>query len=187
VPAPLPRSGTTHEAPSDGGGPDASTRDRTSRHRRGDRDRARRRYARSEPEGDDAPVLETVAAPNGFAVFHPPSPGPYWITEASAPPGFDIAPPTLITYTTPASSQNCQIYRGVTRCLADDDASDGFVIAVVTDSPTGGVLPIESGITPPPTDSLTHATTTDPRGAWLAIASVVALGVVLFARVRRLR
>jgi hypothetical protein len=140
-----------------------------------------------EPEGDDAPVLDTVVATNGFAVFHPPAAGQYWITEASAPPGFDIAPPTLVTYSTPATSENCQLYRGATTCATDDDNSGGFLIAVVTDSPTGGVLPIESGITPPPTDSLTPATTTDPRGAWLAVGSVVALAVVLVARVRRLR
>jgi hypothetical protein len=140
-----------------------------------------------EPEGDDAPVLATEFAEYGFAVFHPPAPGAYWITEASAPPGFDIAPPELITYSTPRSSQNCQFYRGATSCVTDDDNSGGFLIAVVTDSPTGGVLPIESGITPPATDSLTPATTTDPRGGWLAVGSVVALAGILVARVRRLR
>ena len=39
------------------------------------------------PNGDDAPVIDTADAPRGFAVFDPPGPGDYWVTETN-PPGW---------------------------------------------------------------------------------------------------
>jgi hypothetical protein len=94
-----------------------------------------------EPSADDAPVLASVEATHGFAVFLPPGPGDYWVTEASAPPGLDAAPPELVTYDPPATPQNCGVLRGRTTCRADDDATGGYVVLAVFDSPLGGVAP----------------------------------------------
>jgi hypothetical protein len=139
-----------------------------------------------EPNGADGPALATLPAPKGFAVFRPDAPGDYWIVEVTAPPGLAVADPILVQHE--FNGQNCGVLRGVRTCVADDDNSGGFTIAAVVDSPQGGVEPTSSeNVTPPSTDVLAAPVRPDPRGAWLAVASVFVLGVVLFARVRRLR
>ena len=45
---------------------------------------------RYEPDGDDAPVLATIEAPKGFAVYTPSGPGDYWVVEAAPPEGLDV-------------------------------------------------------------------------------------------------
>ena len=102
-----------------------------------------------EPLGDDAPVLAEISATYGFAVFTPTETGDYWVTESSAPPGLNTADPILVHYT--ASSENCSLANRILRCEADDDQSGGFLIAVVVDSPIGGVGP---EVTAPPTDTV---------------------------------
>ena len=102
-----------------------------------------------EPVGDDFPVLAQVEATNGFAVFTPPEPGDYWVTESTPPPGLKVADPILAHYT--ASPENCGLSNSLLRCEPDDDQSGGFLIVVVVNSPGGGVGP---EVTAPPTDTV---------------------------------
>jgi len=127
-----------------------------------------------EPNGDDAPVLATVDARFGFAVFTPPAPGRYWVTEVSAPPGLEIAPPQLVTYTVDATPRNCTIVKRAASCVRDEDASGGFVEVVVADSPLGGgVLPATGHPTLPPTDSNPRVM---PRSdVWAAVIGMLIL------------
>jgi hypothetical protein len=105
-----------------------------------------------EPDTADAPVLETIFAEHGFAVFHPPAPGSYWVTESSAPEGFDTAEPILVAFPAAQAQQNCSQVGATLTCVPDDDLSGGFVLAFVSDSPTGGALPTTGEVTPPATD-----------------------------------
>ena len=82
-----------------------------------------------EPDTADAPLLATIEATSGFAVWTPPGPGDYWVTESIPPPGLDFAPPILVTYVVPPQPQNCQVLRGVEACSPDDDASGGYTLA----------------------------------------------------------
>ena len=126
-----------------------------------------------EPDTADAPVLETIVAEDGFAVFHPPTPGAYWVTESSAPEGFDTAAPILVPFPAARAQQNCSVVGTVVTCVPDDDLSGGFVLAFVSDSPTGGALPTTDELTPPPTDEAPSRSTApqspdlagDPRRA----------------------
>ena len=139
---------------------------------------------RYEPSGDDAPVIDTVAASHGFAVFLPPGPGAYWVTESTPPSGLDVAPPQLVTYTT--DIVNCGIL-GVRRtCVPDDDGIGGFTVVAVLDSPTGGSLP--AGATVPATDTA-RAFERSPDGfAWIAaLVTLLALGVGGLSIARRPR
>ena len=135
-----------------------------------------------EPSGDDAPVIATDLAPRGFAVFHPPGPGDYWITESDPPAGLDIAPPQLVTYTTDVEA--CGVLGEQRRCVPDDDGIGGFTVVAVMDSPTGGSLP--AGATAPPTDT---AVQVDPRsddtGALLILSTLLTLSVGLLYETRR--
>ena len=136
---------------------------------------------RYEPDGDDAPVIETVDAPRGFAVFDPPGPGDYWITEASPPGGLDVAPPQLVTYTT--DGENCGVIGDRRTCVADDDGNGGFTIVAVLDSPTGGSLP--AGATAPATDTSPAPRRSPDGSGWIVVlVTLVALsgGVVSVAR-----
>jgi hypothetical protein len=140
---------------------------------------------RYEPTGDDAPVIDTVTAPRGFAVFVPPAPGDYWITESTPPDGLDVAPPQLVTYTT--NVENCGVLGTQRTCRPDDDGIGGFTVVAVMDSPTGGSLPADA--TTPPTDTSTSWDRPADRSDGLALGlSLVALGagVVVIAR-RRIR
>jgi hypothetical protein len=136
-----------------------------------------------EPDDDDSPVLATVDATHGFAVFTPSEPGDYWVTESTVPPGLDTADPILVHYT--ATSENCSLSEGVVRCAPDDDQSGGFLIVVVVDSPTGGT---GAEVTSPPTD-----TSSEDPGRPVGIMPAILLmafvaGVVLVeARRRRSR
>ena len=57
----------------------------------------------------------------------------------------DVAPPQLVTYAIPPVPQNCVIDLGRSSCTADEDASGGFVVVVVSNSPTAGAArPVES-------------------------------------------
>jgi hypothetical protein len=136
-----------------------------------------------EPSGDDAPVIDTVSAPRGFAVFLPPAPGDYWITESSPPDGLDVAPPQLVTYTT--DIENCGVLGDQRTCRPDDDGIGGFTVVAVMDSPTGGSLPADA--TTPPTDTAAAVDQPADRSGGLIVGlSLLALGVavVSFARGR---
>ena len=138
-----------------------------------------------EPETADAPLLATIPAPNGFAVFTPPGPGDYWVVEAGPPPGMDVAPPALISYGIPPVPQNCVVDLGRSSCTADEDASGGFVVVVVSNSPTGGELPAVGELTEPPTDALTSAAEAPATGAPVVVTVVVAFAIGLLIDVRR--
>ena len=130
-----------------------------------------------EPAGDDSPVLAEVDATNGFAVFTPPGPGDYWVTETTPPAGLTTAAPILVHYT--ASAENCSLAAGVLGCTPDDDQSGGFLIVVVVDSPIGGVSPED---TAPPTDTAQGDPSrpvdiVPPVGLMLIVAAVVLVGV----------
>ena len=88
-----------------------------------------------EPNGDDGAPLAVLDAPDGHAVYHPDQSGDYWVTEVSPPKGLTTARPELVKYTTTVPPQNCAVYKGETRCQADDDNTGGFTIAVIVDSP----------------------------------------------------
>ena len=124
-----------------------------------------------EPSGGDAPVLAHVEATFGFAVWTPPGPGSYWVTEVAAPPGLTTAQPILVQYTVPATAQNCAVVNGTSSCVRDEDQSGGFVTVVVTDSPSGGVSPETSAPTLPATD-------TSPIGRPNSNGLLVVIGIV---------
>ncbi len=126
-----------------------------------------------EPDTADAPVLETIVAEEGFAVFHPPAPGSYWVTESSAPEGFDTAEPILVPFSAAQAQQNCSVIGTIVTCVPDDDLSGGFVLTFVSDSPTGGALPTTGEITPPATD------VADSRPAPRVPSLLVILGVLV--------
>jgi len=126
-----------------------------------------------EPDGADAPVLATLDARFGFAVFLPPAPGDYWITEVTPPPGLTVAPPMLVRYSIPSTSMNCAVLRGKQTCSPDDDDSGGFLVAVVVDSPSGGTAPDTN------TTSPIERTPTD---LWLLAVGAFAVWVFAFSR-----
>ncbi len=128
-----------------------------------------------EPEGDDAPVLATIDATYGFAVFRPSEPGDYWVTESTAPPGLGTADPMLVHYT--ASAENCSLFDRVTRCAPDEDQSGGFLIVVVVDSPLGGT---GAEVTSPPTDARPDDTSRPVGIVPVTLLTVFVAGVVLF-------
>ena len=123
-----------------------------------------------EPDTDDAPVLATVPAPHGFAKFSPPGPGDFWVTESVAPPRLDTAPPKLVTYA--SSPDNCTVLRTRAVCSPDDDASGGFVVVAVFDSPTQGVLPTTG--TPPATSTAADVPTAAASSVWLLVVAFIA-------------
>jgi hypothetical protein len=139
-----------------------------------------------EPDGDDAPPLDPVSSANGFHVFHPPTPGSYWVVEVDPPTGFDTEPPRLVDHLVARTFENCVVTPGSTLCVPDDDPDGGYVIVVVADSPIGGVAPV----TPPATDVLEG---TPPvamlSGLHLAllVLSTVAGGVLIATESRRRR
>jgi hypothetical protein len=139
-----------------------------------------------EPAADDAPVLADLEATHGFAVFDPPGAGDYWVTEADAPPGLEIAPPQLVTYAPPPAPRNCGILRGRTICEPDEDASGGYVIVVVMDSPFG-VAPATADPTLPRTDT---GSAIEDRGNWglgLVIAGLMSMSAGLLLHTSRRR
>ena len=143
-----------------------------------------------EPEADDAPVLAEIEATHGFAVWMPPGPGDFWVTESVPPLDLDTEPPILVTYEIPPSPLNCSLFRGGFTCVPDDDASGGYVIAVATNSPIVGAGPATDdpgGGELPATDA--PSVTSEGRGPWIVIAGAVSLSVgALFALpVRRRR
>ena len=131
-----------------------------------------------EPDGDDAPVLATVDATYGFAVFTPSEPGDYWVTESTAPAGLGTAAPILVHYT--ASSENCSLSDHVVQCVADDDQSGGFLIVVVVDSPIGGT---GAEVTSPPTDTVPDDVKR-PVNIVPAVLSLVLIAAVALVSVR---
>jgi len=142
-----------------------------------------------EPDGADAPVLATVSAPHGFAVFNPPAPGSYWVIESIAPAGLDVAPPQLVTWGVPATPQNCVVLRSGGTCIADEDGSGGFEMVVVTDSPTGEVLASQQAL--PATDAgpgVETAGSATGSATWMSvivIATAVGLLAMTIGRRRR--
>ena len=132
-----------------------------------------------EPSTDDAPLLATIDAPDGFAVFTPPGPGAYWVTEVSAPAGLGTAPPELVTYT--GGPDNCTVIRGRSDCVPDDDGSGGFVIVSVVDSPSGGVGPDTGQPTLPPSDTASVGARDVPSDGWIAVLA----GLIAFVAVLR--
>ena len=139
-----------------------------------------------EPDTADAPVLETIFAEHGFAVFHPPAPGAYWVTESSAPEGFDTAAPILVPFPAARAQQNCSLVGAALTCVPDDDLSGGFVLAFVADSPTGGALPATGEPTAPPTDVSPPRTVTVDAGLLATLTVLLAIaGGALLVRPRR--
>ena len=141
-----------------------------------------------EPETADAPLLATIEATSGFAVWTPPGPGDYWVTESIPPPGLDSAPPILVTYVIPTQPQNCQVLRGVEACSPDDDASGGYTLAAVTNSPIGGVEPASatpSGAELPATDAPSSPDQTP--GLWLVAATILAIATLVLSSLPRRR
>ena len=138
-----------------------------------------------EPETADAPVLATIPAPHGFAVFTPPGPGDYWVVEVAAPPDMDIAPPQLVTYVIPPAPLNCVVDLGRSSCAADEDASGGYLVVIVSNSPTGGVDPTSGELTQPPTDGLTSAAEAPVPGLPLVVIGVVSVSIGLLIDLRR--
>ena len=137
---------------------------------------------RYEPSGDDAPVIATDAATRGFAVFDPPGPGEYWITEIDPPTGLDVAPPQLVTYTT--SIEACGVLGDHRTCVPDDDGVGGFTVVAVMDSPAGGSLP--AGATAPPTDTVAPTDTPPDASFWMVVgASVIGTLVAVIYLGRR--
>ena len=137
-----------------------------------------------EPSGDDAPVIDTVAAPRGFAVFVPPASGDYWVTESTPPEGLDVAPPQFVTYTT--DIQNCGVIGDRRTCVADDDGIGGFTIVAVLDSPTGGSLPADA--TAPATDTSPPVRRSPAELGWIAVLiCLFALSVGVVSMTRRAR
>ena len=135
-----------------------------------------------EPDGDDAPALDGDDLGTGFTIYAPDSPDRYWVAEAVPPAGFDVAPPILVDYAMPDPPENCVVIEGDRRCLVDDDGTGGFVIAVVLDSPTGGVAPTDAVVTPPSTSTVSAAATTKPTVSAVivsALALVAALALVV--------
>jgi hypothetical protein len=132
-----------------------------------------------EPDGADAPVLASLDATYGFAVFNPPGPGSYWVTESSPPAGLTKAPPQLVHYTVPTASLNCAVLHGTETCDPDDDNSGGFLVVVIVNSPTGGVGP--------ETDTAAPVEDAPATGPWLVIVGALAGWAVVFPRLLRRR
>ena len=103
-----------------------------------------------EPDDDDAPPIQPSLVVGGFHVFTPTTPGRYWVVETSSPEGFDTAAPTLVDFLLADADENCLIADDQAFCVADDDPDGGYVVAVVSDSPTGGA----GALTPPPTETV---------------------------------
>jgi len=142
-----------------------------------------------EPDTADAPVLATIEAPFGFAVWTPPGPGDYWVTEAISPPGLDAAPPVLVQYRIPAQAQNCMVNAGRLACAPDDDQTTGFTAVIVTNSPTGGVEPATatpSGGELPATDTPPSSPDHTP-GLWLVAATILAISTLVLSDLPRRR
>ena len=140
-----------------------------------------------EPAADDAPVLADLEATHGFAVFTPPGSGDYWVTEAEAPPGLEIAPPQLVTYTIPAAPRNCGIQLGRTTCVPDEDQSGGYVILAVMDSPIGGIAPATADPTLPRTDTGSAIADRGNGGLWLVIVGLLSMSAGLLLHTSRRR
>jgi len=139
-----------------------------------------------EPDTADAPVLATIEAPFGFAVWTPPGPGDYWVTESVSPPGLTTAPPLLVQYRIPVQARNCTVVNGAVVCEPDDDNTSGFTLAVVVDSPTGGVEPATA--TPnggglPATD--TPASPDQTPGVWIVMATILAIATLVLTSLPR--
>ncbi len=109
------------------------------------------------------------------------------MTEVSPPPGLDVAPPQLVSYAVPRTPENCSIVRGVSSCVLDEDASGGFVVVVVSDSPSGGVDSATGGPTLPATDSGTDSAEPSAGYAWIAVVGVLVLSGLAFLGAARLR
>ena len=74
---------------------------------------------------------------------------------------------------------------GRSTCAADEDASGGYVVVVVSNSPTGDVDPTSGELTQPPTDALTGAPQAPGPGVPLVVLGVVSLALGLLIDLRR--
>ncbi len=138
-----------------------------------------------EPDAEDAPLLASVDAPQGFAVFAPTTPGDYWITEVTAPTGLATMPAVLVTYT--GSDEECGWYRGELVCRPDEDGTGGFVLVAFKDPPSGSVEAQSGGSNLPPTDTA-PAAPPEPSaspGVPLGAIFVLSLAAVAIALRRR--
>jgi len=137
-----------------------------------------------EPDGDDAPLLASVDAPRGFAVFEPTTPGDYWVTEVTAPTGLATMPAVLVTYT--GSDEECGWYRGDLVCRPDEDGTGGFVLVAFKDPPTGSVEAQTGGSNLPETD--TAPATPEPSASpGVPVGAIFALSLAVVALVLRRR
>jgi hypothetical protein len=86
-----------------------------------------------------------------------------------------------VPFTSTQAQQNCSVIGPTVDCVPDDDLSGGFVLAFVSDSPTGGALPTTGDLTPPPTDASRATTAPSLPGLplILGVLSVIALGALL--------
>ena len=138
-----------------------------------------------EPDGDDAPPLASVDAPQGFAIFEPTTPGDYWVTEVTAPTGLATMPAVLVTYT--GSDEQCGWYRGELVCRPDDDGTGGFLLVAFKDPPTGSVEAETGGANLPPTDTAPAATPEPSASPGVPLGAIFALSLAVVAIVLRRR
>ena len=138
-----------------------------------------------EPDGEDAPLLASVDAPQGFAIFKPTTPGDYWVTEVTAPAGLATMPAVLITYT--GSPEECGWYRGELVCRPDEDGTGGFVLVAFKDPPTGSVEAQTGGANLPATDTAPAATPEPSVSPGVPFGAIFALSLAVVALVLRRR
>jgi hypothetical protein len=138
-----------------------------------------------EPDGDDAPLLASVDAPEGFAVFEPTTPGDYWVAEVTAPTGLAPMPPVLVTYT--GSDEECGWYRGELVCRPDADGNGGFVLVAFKDPPSGSVESQTGGSNLPQTDTAPAAPPDSSASPGVPHGTIFALSLAVVAIVLRRR
>jgi hypothetical protein len=138
-----------------------------------------------EPDGEDAPPLAAVDAPEGFAVFEPTTPGDYWVTEVDAPTGLETMPAVLVTYA--GSDEQCGWYRGELDCRPDEDGTGGFLLVAFKDPPTGSVEAQSGGSNLPPTDTASAAAPEPTASPGVPIGATFALSLAVVAIVLRRR
>ena len=137
-----------------------------------------------EPDGDDAPLLASVDALEGFAVFEPTTPGDYWVAEVAAPSGLAPMPAVLVTYT--GSDEECGWYRGELVCRPDEDGTGGFLLVAFKDPPAGSVEAQNSGSNLPATDTAPGASP-EPASPGAPIGAIFAVSLAVVAIVLRRR
>ena len=97
------------------------------------------RVARDDGDGQfeaatDVEVFSGVAT-NGFLVFRTPEVGDYWVIEVDAPSGYELDHARLLSYPITSGDEDCVVFNGHQTCVQDDDATGGFLMLVIADTP----------------------------------------------------